>query len=235
MEYPREFSIQAQARVEAAKIRAGKAFSHAKKNLPAYLHGSRSEVRDLLKTCIMTMFAAFADGACDLGRQGVWTVARIDDEAHEFLRKATRDAFFDWGYDTCNRGLSAPISNSGHLAADFQRELKSFAEWRQYEEERLKVAEFQSTGAPKSAAQMTETPKRSRSLRQPKPELLTDRSITVNRTRAAMALGITTRTLDRWIKGGNLTAVALGSRKRFRTKDLQRILNQRNADKRDIK
>jgi hypothetical protein len=93
----------------------------------------------------MKIFAAFAREVCDLGRQHVWTVARIDGEAHEFLRIATIEAYSDHGFDTSNRPLSNPISHvDGSIKTDFERDLKRLPEWRHHEDERLRVADFQS-------------------------------------------------------------------------------------------
>jgi hypothetical protein len=62
---------------------------------------------------------------------------------------------------------------------------------------------------------------------EPKPELLANLDL-VGKQKAALSLGITTRTIDRWIKDGKLNPIGVGSRKKFRTKDLLKLLNQNN-------
>jgi hypothetical protein len=75
--------------------------------------------------------------------------------------------------------------------------------------------------------------KRPRRFREPNLELLKNQEATLNRKNAAESLGVTERTLDRWIIDKELVPVGPGSRKRFRTKDLIRLLNRRNRDKAD--
>ncbi|HEV3330163.1 MAG TPA: helix-turn-helix domain-containing protein [Bryobacteraceae bacterium] len=72
-----------------------------------------------------------------------------------------------------------------------------------------------------------------RDIPDPKPELLRNPDATLSRLKAAEALGIATRTLDRWVADRKLTPIGFGARKRFKVKDLQRLLDQKLADKRD--
>jgi excisionase family DNA binding protein len=74
---------------------------------------------------------------------------------------------------------------------------------------------------------------KTRRFREPNLELLKNPDATLNRKNAAEALGVTERTLDRWITDKELIPVGPGSRKRFKTKDLLRLLNQNRRDKVD--
>jgi hypothetical protein len=87
----------------------------------------------------------------------------------------------------------------------------------------------------KPPAQRVPESKTRRQLLEPRPDLLTNPDATLSRLRAAEALGITSRTLDRWITDKKLTPFGAGLRKRFKAKDLQRLLNQKLLDKRDNK
>jgi hypothetical protein len=131
-----------------------------------------------------------------------------------------------------------------------EREFKESPEWKQYDRERLAVADLQADAAKwlpqegKSAeaaliATDTSSP-RTRQLREPQPELLADLQ-SVGKQRAALALGTTTRTIDRWVKTEKLVPIGGGGRTRFRTRDLLTFLNQKkprqprqNETKRDI-
>jgi hypothetical protein len=55
---------------------------------------------------------------------------------------------------------------------------------------------------------------------------------TLNRPNTAEALGITPRTLDRWITDERITPVGPSNRKRFKVKDIKRLLNQKVSRKR---
>jgi predicted site-specific integrase-resolvase len=58
---------------------------------------------------------------------------------------------------------------------------------------------------------------------------------TLSRLRAAEALGIAHRTVDRWVADKKLVPIGAGLRKRFKVEDLQRLLNQKLSDKSDNK
>jgi excisionase family DNA binding protein len=75
-------------------------------------------------------------------------------------------------------------------------------------------------------AQLPEPPTRNRRTLEPRPDLLTNLDGTSSRLKAAQILGITPRTLDRWVHDKKLTPVITGSHKRFRNKDLRKIIDQ---------
>jgi excisionase family DNA binding protein len=70
---------------------------------------------------------------------------------------------------------------------------------------------------------------RPRRIREPNPQLL-DKGETLNRKQAAEALGVTERTLDRWVGDLKLTPIGGGGHRRFKTKDLRKFLNQKSQD-----
>ena len=74
-----------------------------------------------------------------------------------------------------------------------------------------------------------------RQYQDPNPELLKDPDALLGRFRAAEALGVHVRTIDRYVSGEKLTPVGHGSRKRFKAKDLRKFRDQRSLDKRDKK
>jgi DNA-binding XRE family transcriptional regulator len=143
-QYPHDFPKEAQANVEAEKIRAGEAFDKAKEQLPASKWGAIPEVEKLLKQLILSVFAVFAHEACELGRRGVWPVVHLHSECREFLRHFTLEAYTDKGYDTNGNSVPRRLTDT---------ELKESPEWKK-SAERLEVAELQS--APPKLARESE-------------------------------------------------------------------------------
>jgi hypothetical protein len=145
MEYPREFSTEAEAKVEGARIRAEKQFDGLKNGLDLMGHGSPSDVEGLLRKYILAVLAAFAHEACELGRQGTWKVTRIDAEVDEFLRRITLRAYSERGYDTNGRRLSEAISHiSGGIREDLRKQFRQSLEWSRYQDELLEITEVQA-------------------------------------------------------------------------------------------
>jgi hypothetical protein len=147
-----------------------------------------------------------------------------------FAREAIRKMRLRWGESFISsltrEFIRAALTWAG-LPAD--AEFEDSAEWKQFEDELLKSAEPPPTQSPTPGA------KKPRQSLEPRPELLVIPDASLSRLRAAEALGITPRTLDRWVKDRKLTPFGAGIRNRFKAKDLQRILNQKSLDKRDRK
>jgi hypothetical protein len=69
--------------------------------------------------------------------------------------------------------------------------------------------------------------KKARTILEPKPELLKDVE-SVTRLRAAAAIGVSPRTLDRYAERQLLTPIGPVGRKRFKTRDLIKFMNSKN-------
>jgi hypothetical protein len=150
--YPYDFPADAQANVEAEKLRAGDVFDKTKEKIPASTWGSILDVERLLKQYILSVFAVLAQEACELGRRGAWKVVRVHSECLDFLRGFIIEAHSDKGYDT--NGHTLPFRATVN-------ELKDSPEWRTYEEERLEVAELQSVSlkpAPQTSPATVDSP-----------------------------------------------------------------------------
>src|ERR1035437_7971754 len=129
MEYHGEFSIGAQARVEAAKIRAARTFDTAKRGLAPMGHGSPTDVEKILRQYIMSVFATFAHEACELGCQHIWTIAQVDFAVEKFLQAWTVEAYYEKGYDTRGHRLSDMTSHTnGSILDDVKRRFRESAE-----------------------------------------------------------------------------------------------------------
>src|SRR2546423_1872574 len=106
-EFPHDFSKVARANVIQAEIRASRA---AVSGVPAQAALQRAWYGDsgggsslgkaaLIVQYIMTVFAAFAHEACELGKKGNgWSVDVIDREAREHLRLITIHAVYKYSY-----------------------------------------------------------------------------------------------------------------------------------------
>jgi len=81
----------------------------------------------------------------------------------------------------------------------------------------------------KSEKALAEPPKRSRKILEPQPHLLKDRDI-VNKRQAASSIGVSMRTLDRYIKDGQIVPIGGFGHKRFKTKDLVSFSTKKNRD-----
>jgi hypothetical protein len=145
------------------------------------------------------------------------------------------------GYDTMGRSFSLGMMDGSAISDSAEREFKESPEWKQYDRERLAVADLQADSAKRfpqkgRSADAADTPSpRTRRFLEPRPELLVNPDVSLSRLRAAEALGIAPRTLDRWVRGEKLAPFGAGLRKRFKVKDLQRILDLKSLDKRDKK
>jgi len=135
--FPEEFPAQAQAQVEAAKI-------HAYRKLDEEIKKAswRSEQETLIRDCIMQIFFTFAEGACVLGSKNIWTVAQIQAKANEFLRRLTITVCHEKSPD---RSIANNWINhmNGSLSQEVERQLKGSAQWKQFEDLLLTVADEQ--------------------------------------------------------------------------------------------
>ena len=154
MEYPRDFSPQARARVEAERLKAGKELEEQRDEVPWSRYGPGTVDEKNLRKYILRVFLVFAQEVCELGSQRPWTVDRIRSVADGFLRRFTIEAYFDKGYDKHGRKLPEMICNSsGGILPKVQREFEKSAEWHQFEQELLAVAEQQARHSPQSSGE----------------------------------------------------------------------------------
>ncbi len=154
MEYPQDFSPQARARVEAERLKAGKQLEQRRDQVPWVRYGPVRADEENLRKYILQVFLVFAQEACKLGSQGQWPVDRIRPEMDEFLRRFTIEACSDKGYDKDGRKLPEMIDNYGSILPKVKWEFKKSAEWQQFEQELLAVAEQQARHSPQSSGKV---------------------------------------------------------------------------------
>lgn len=131
--YPREFSPQARARVEAGRLKAGKQLEQRMSQAPSFAG------QEILRNYILRVFLVFAKEAFKLGSEGLWTVDEVRSEVAEFLRRFTIEAYYGKGH---GKGLPEMTSHwNGSILPEVQREFERSAEWREFEDGLLAVAE----------------------------------------------------------------------------------------------
>jgi hypothetical protein len=131
MKYPGDFPVESRAKVEAARIRAGRRFDSDKTKAKWI-----SDIEALFKSYVLTMFLAFAEEAW---RLRLWPVDKMRENCQEFLRLLTIEAYFQKGRAA---GLRDMISNwNGSILWEFQQEIEKTPQWRKFENILLKLAE----------------------------------------------------------------------------------------------
>jgi hypothetical protein len=130
MDYPRDFPAESRAKVEAAIIRSGRQFDSKRAKAKW-----RSDIETLFWTYVLTPFVVFAG---ESSRLGLWPADEMDRNCREFLRRLTIDAYYQKGRAA---GLREMISNwNGSILWEAQQEIEKTAQWRKYENIRLKFA-----------------------------------------------------------------------------------------------
>ncbi len=135
MTYPREFSLEAHARVEAEQIRAHQELVQRQGEEPPAGWTTRRSDFMALYEYILRVFVAFTREACDLGNQRTWRVDRVRSEAEGFLRRFISQAYSEDGRDRFGKQFP-----EGLRVQSFRKTPK----WHEFESQLLAVAERQS-------------------------------------------------------------------------------------------
>ena len=139
MDFPKDFSAQAKARVVAAEINAKRRVSEPGSFSYSGISGITDDPRTwLVFRYIMEVFSVFAHEACELGRKvNGWTADVIDKESRDFLRSIASMARAT--FDPSEHPVPDTLSNFGFIRPEIQRVFESFPEWRRYQDELLQV------------------------------------------------------------------------------------------------
>jgi lambda repressor-like predicted transcriptional regulator len=123
--YPRDFPTESRAKVEAARIRAGRRFDSDKAKAKW-----RSDIEVLFRNYLLTIFLTFAKEAASFR---LWP-----ENCQDFLRLLTIEVYFQKGKAA---GLRDMISDwNGSILWEFQQELEKTPQWRSFENILLKLA-----------------------------------------------------------------------------------------------
>lgn len=142
MDYPREFSPQARARVEAEQLKAVRLLEQQRHQVPWRKYGPNPQDAENLRRYILRVFLVFSKEACKLGMQGLWGADEVRQKSENFLRSFTIEAYLEQGHDKSGRKLSEMTGNwNGSLLPEVYRLFRESPEWHQFEDELLEVAE----------------------------------------------------------------------------------------------
>jgi len=136
--YPREFPQESRSRVLAERIKA------------EWGARDRSDLADLLRSCILRVFIVFVREGGALVRKGTknWSVDRLESESQEFLRWLTNYARYGNTFGGAAHQLPDMVSNlDGSILFDVRRAFESSPIWREYEDILLDLAVATSTAA----------------------------------------------------------------------------------------
>jgi hypothetical protein len=143
---PAEFSAQASANIMKAQVIANRAITEsAGKPSRSLFRGAPPDKGWLVLEWVMTVFSAFASGACGLGKQGTWTADNVDRETRRFLYNLL--VFASYKYD--RREFSVPLMidyRNRSITPQYQAVIEESPEWKQYQNELEEVATLQSRG-----------------------------------------------------------------------------------------
>jgi DNA-binding transcriptional regulator YiaG len=158
MEYPKDFPVKAEARVEIEKMLAERMFDASKAIFIRDYERDKDRrfVTALLIDCILRVFAAFGKEACDLGKSGAWTASVVDGHAREFLRKLVREFARERGYDNFGNALPDLLSD-GDVSLEFENSLRQSNAWLDFQKARHWVAVRQAL--PQSIGSVDSSPK----------------------------------------------------------------------------
>ena len=145
MDYPRQFSSQASARIEAERLRGIRELEAAYTKRPPDGLTTFQLDQQSFHAYILRVFLAFVQEACALGKAGVWAVGYIRTRANEFLRNFVIEAYYEKGRSRGDNAFPAMTDHfSGELLDEVDRKLRDSGQWRQYETLLLEVAESQA-------------------------------------------------------------------------------------------
>jgi hypothetical protein len=113
MEYPQEFTPVSCARVEEARIKAGRDLALAQQEEPPadWATGKHGWDRCAFYAYVLGAFQVFAREACELGKKGTWSIERVREEADEFLCSFGFDAYRERGRDRFGQAFRGVIVN----------------------------------------------------------------------------------------------------------------------------
>jgi len=119
--YPDGFPQSAQMHVLAVRLSAEQVLDEKKSSIR-----DRADAEALMLDFTLTVFAAFAEKACELGVRRLWTGGDVESECYEFLRTALTGVNLIW--------------------ADVQAKVERSDEWKRYRRLLRKVADTQAAG-----------------------------------------------------------------------------------------
>jgi hypothetical protein len=226
---PSDFSGAARKNVMDAEITACRNLREAIRSHPQLrpLTASARESgnEQVLRVYVLPVFLAFAKEVCALGQRfhKPWFNDHIDREARIFLRQLVSNVHME--FEKSGYPLYAMTGQLGGFVPGVKDVIEESPDWRAYQDLLLALSHPSDSSA--DAPTESSASKPVRRFREPNLELLKSKE-TVNRIEAADGLGLSLRQFDRWVKDedNRITALGVGARKRFKTKELLRLLSE---------
>jgi len=135
-EFPFVFSQAHQAKVTSARLQAEDVFAERKGSIRQF-----AEAESLLLELMLQVFIAFAETACGLGIQGVFSVSEVESECLRFLKSYSTAAGLTDRYQLVPLGIvEIPIG--------LQKDIEATDQWKQYRRLLQTVAETQAASTP---------------------------------------------------------------------------------------
>lgn len=111
--------------------------------------GAEEDAENIMWDCIMSTLAVFCEECCKLGDKNIWSAARVDSEAKQFITQLVSKVWFERGFGPYDKRLDLPFQSDPGSGRNFvrQEELRRIyrrPEWKAYERRRLAVAEVQA-------------------------------------------------------------------------------------------
>jgi hypothetical protein len=161
MDYPQDFSRQAKARVEAARVRAKHQLILSKGTKVGPMNPAGPAL-----DYVAAMFYAYSQEACELGRLQIWDVDRVDKE----IRKVIPDLVSEAEIECRDFGIDPPIFDliSGpRVSIHFWSHFKRMPAWSHYQLWLGEVAKIQAS----DDGEVSELPKDTKIARAKSPVL----------------------------------------------------------------
>ncbi len=125
-DYPREFSSEARAAVEAQIIRARQKYAHERQARD----GSRwPDGATRVRSWILSVFLVYARQTIGIGAQGIWSVDKVRSKALEGLRRITIMVVHDVGFGSWISNTTGSITSDAMRAFESTPEFKEFEDW----------------------------------------------------------------------------------------------------------
>ena len=139
MEYPAEFNKIARANMVEAEILADRAMYGAWPSAQSdvLLVGTEYHLGTTrFFQYIMSIFAAFANEACVLGRSGIWTADRIDREARQCLRLTAIEARNKYS-GRADLHIPKVTDEVGNIDRPVMEHLETYPEWQRFQSKQI--------------------------------------------------------------------------------------------------
>lgn len=212
MDYPNSFPRYLQPPVDAA-IAEAELLRIKLKTKPEMWQG-------MVFLYVKTIFFAFAEQACQAGRDDIWTGETIRKELEAYLRRIAEHAWKELA-PNANEGTAENISA-------IVGSIKDANEWKALQEKLKDVATNRRTMLDAPPWKIKE-PRKPPIHREPNQSLLKVQEALLTRPKAAEALGISLRQFDRLTKKGELYGTGPTSHKRYKAAHLTALLEKRGT------